>query len=146
MSAGLASSAGVVHVPQLRRGGRLLLTATAGGGDVAPVLATARLVQHPALLGHMLPAGGGGCGAAGLGSGMGGGLGRYLAHAALESATVLQGVQGLHAARFAAGFALDRPVLLVTAAAAVLFSCGGLEAVLVLPLGATGGPRGGAGI
>jgi hypothetical protein len=122
-----------VYVPQPRRGARLLLAAgpaqgssssgSSSGTEGAPVVvaSAARLMQHPALL-------------------VGSGLGRYMAHAPLQGATVLQGAEGLRGAHFARGFALQQPVLLVTEAAAVLFSAGGLEAVLVLPLGATGGP------
>jgi len=51
---------------------------------------------------------------------------------------VLQGAEGLRSATFARGFALQQPVLLVTEQAAVVFSAGGLEAVLFLPLAATG--------
>lgn len=167
VSAGLASSAGVVRVPQPRRPGRLLLSASEGeeaegggavaagaegstaaahGGGVAhpaaPVVAAAaRLMQHPMLLGHFL---------VGSSEDAGGtaGLGRYQGHAPLQSATVLQGAQGLRSAHFARGFALRLPLLLVTEHAAVLFSAGGLEAVLVLPLVLSGEParaRGGVG-
>ncbi|KAL4436856.1 hypothetical protein ABPG75_003995 [Micractinium tetrahymenae] len=150
VSAGLASSAGVVHVPQPRRSGRFLLTAPDGseaeaegapaagmGGSAPPadaaapvVAAAARLMQHPALLGHFLVAASSSAeGAAGTA-----GLGRYQAHAPLQSATVLQGAEGLRSAHFARGFALRQPVLLVAEHAAVLFSAGGLEAVLVVPL------------
>jgi hypothetical protein len=151
VSAGLASSAGISTVQQPRRGGRLLLTAAPGGGDVQPALAAARLVQHPALLGHFaggqLSSGNSGDGQLSGSSGGGssssgaesGGLGRYLAHAPLAAATVLQGAEGLRPAHSAAGFALDRPLLLVATRVAVLFAVGGLEAVLVLPLDATGG-------
>lgn len=153
MSAGLASSAGIATVQQPRRGGRLLLTAAPGGGDVQPALAAARLVQHPALLGHFasgqLSSGSGDSQLSGSGKGgssssgaESGGLGRYLAHAPLAAATVLQGAEGLRPAHPAAGFALDRPLLLVATRAAVLFAGGGLEAVLVLPLDATGGLQG----
>lgn len=141
VSAGLASSAGVVHVPQPRRPGRLL---TAGGGGGAAgtasgsagsnsaagptplVTSAARLMQHPALLGHSAT------------FAAGDGLGRYLAHAALMAATVLQGAEGLRGTRCAAGHALQQPVLLVTQRAAVLFSAGGLAPVLVLLLAETG--------
>jgi hypothetical protein len=118
-----------VYVPQPRRGARLLLAAgpaqgssNGSGTEGTPVVvaSAARLMQHPALL-------------------VGSGLGRYMAHAPLQGATVLQGAGGLRGAHFAGGFALQQPVLLVTETAAVLFSAGGLEAVLVLPLGATGG-------
>ena len=51
--------------------------------------------------------------------------------------------QGRQAALFLllvqGGFALQQPVLLVTEQAAVLFSGGGLEAVVVLSLAQTGG-------
>lgn len=142
VSAGLASSAGVVFVPRPRREGRALAlappnaaaeaaaasAATGVAADAPPppaVVGAARLLQHPALLAHPMGAGSGG-------------LGRYLTHAPLAAAVVLQGAEGLRAAHFAAGFALQQPVLLVAEAAAVLFSNGGLEAVLVLPLAGTG--------
>ncbi len=151
VSAGLANSAGVVYVPQPRRDGRTLAlappeaaaeaaaTAAAVAGGAAPaaadappppaVIGAARLMQHPALLAHPL-------------DGASRGLGRYLAHTPLAAAAVLQGAEGLRAAHFAAGFALQQPVLLVTDAAVVLFASGGLEAVLVLPLAHTGGSSG----
>lgn len=148
VSAGLASSAGVVYVPQPRRDGRTLAlapadtateaaaaaaTAAAAGSsaqaaDPPPppaVISAARLMQHPALLAHTL-------------EGPTRGLGSYLAHTPLAAAAVLQGAEGLRVAHFAAGFALQQPVLLVTDAAVVLFASGGLEAVLVLPLAHTG--------
>ncbi len=102
----------------------------------APVVAAAaRLMQHPMLLAHFLAASGDAAGAAGLGC--------YQGHAPLRSATVLQGAEGLRGAHFARGFALRLPLLLVTQRAAVLFSAGGLEAVLVLPLALTGAPASG---
>lgn len=144
VSAGLASSAGVVYVPQPRRDGRTLALApaeaatevavaaaagsSAHAADPPPppaVISAARLMQHPALLAHTL-------------DGASRGLGRYLAHTPLAAAAILQGAEGLRAAHIAAGFALQQPVLLVTDAAVVLFSSGGLEAVLVLPLTHTG--------
>lgn len=147
VSAGLASSTGVVFVPRHRRGGRLMLAAepaasegaaaAGSGGEAAQaaggpsiVVGAARLMQHPSLLAHPLPGSPAG--------GSGGGLGRYQAHVAVQAATVLQGADSLRSAHFARGFALQRPVLLVTDAAVVLFAAGGLEAVLVLPLLATG--------
>lgn len=149
MSAGLASSAGVVYVPRPRRDGRLMLAAEsaamggAAAGDEGPaptavvpvVVAAARLMQHPTLLVHPIAAAGGGST----------GPGRYLAHAPLVAATVLQGAGGLRGGGFEHGFALHLPLLLVTEAAAVLFAGGGLDAVLVLPLAATGG-RAAAGV
>lgn len=140
VSAGLASSAGVVHTAQPRRDGRLMLAVAEAGEaasahpgpngvpppvTVAVVVGAARLMQHPALLAHPIP------GFAG--------MGRYQAHSPLLAATILQGAEGLRSAHFARGFALQQPMLLVSEAAAVLFSSGGLEAVLVLPLAATGG-------
>jgi hypothetical protein len=142
----------VAHVSLPLRSGRLLLApAAAGGADgAAPVLAAASLMQRSGLLGSLvLSSAGTGTGdaretattsttPAESGGGGGGGVGRYLAHAPLEAATVLQGAEGLRGTRFAHSFTLDRPVLLVTEAAVVLFSAGGLEAVVVLPLNATG--------
>lgn len=154
LSAGLASSAGVVHVPQPRRVGRFMLiaepseaaeaSAAAAGEEQGPVPAAlvpvvvgaARLMQHPALLAHPLAGGDGD-------SGGGGGVlgpGRYLAHAPLVAASVLHGVAGLQGADYARGSPLLQPVLLVASGTAVLFARGGLEAVLVLPLAATGAP------
>lgn len=137
VSAGLASSAGVVYVPRPRRDGRLMPAELVPAEEVAPgssgsgepgmaaVLAAPRLLQHPALQAHV---------AAG-----GSGLGRYVAHVPLQAVTVLQGAEGLRGAACARGFALQQPVLLLAEGAAVLFSGGGLEAVLVLPLASTGG-------
>lgn len=148
VSAGLASSAGVVYVPQPRREGRTLALAppeaaagaaaaaavgaadgAASAADAPPppaVVSAARLMQHPALLAHSIDNGGSTR------------LGRYQAHTALAAAAILQGAEGLRTAHFAAGFALQQPVLLVAEAAVVLFASGGLEAVLVLPLAHTG--------
>lgn len=149
VSAGLASSAGVVYVPQPRREGRTLALAppevaagaaaaagaavgSASAADAPPppaVVSAARLMQHPALLAHSIDNGGSTR------------LGRYQAHTALAAAAILQGAEGLRTAHFAAGFALQQPVLLVADAAVVLFASGGLEAVLVLPLAHTGVSR-----
>ena len=154
VSAGLASSAGVVHVPQPRREGRLMLTAepppsggtaadaAAPGEEARPapaalvpvVVGAARLMQHPALLAHTLTSAGADGGGGGLGPG------RYLAHAPLLAASVLQGAAGLQGADWARGAPLLQPVLLVASGGAVLFARGGLEVALVLPLSATGGP------
>ena len=128
-----------MHVPKPLRTGHLLLASSgteagssAGGGDdTAPVVAAARLMQHPTLLAHLFVAATAGGGSS---------LGRYLGHAPLQAATVLQGAKGLHSPHFDRGFALQQPVLLISTQAAVLFSRGGLEAVLVLPLAATGKP------